>query len=252
MTLSFRTKVRLTRWLILSLGLLSLEYVARAKLVGATVLIPPSIMVTHLWKLLSTGKLTPDLLRTGSEIGLSFLLAVLTGIPGGVLLYRFPLIYEILSPYLLAYYAVPMFAFYPLFIVLLGVTIFPIILISWLFSVMILMLNTAIGLQSVRPIYIKVGKSLRLSPARIFFKIHFPAATSYIFTGLKLGFIYALIGVIAAEFILSTEGLGYQIAFAYNNFDTKGMYATLLLVILLSVTMHIGLTRLEKRIFSAG
>jgi NitT/TauT family transport system permease protein len=245
-TLSFRTKTKLTRWTILVLALLSLEYVARAKLVGPSILVPPSLMVTHLWKLLSTGKLTVDLIRSFSEIGLSFLLAVLIGIPVGIFLSKFSLIWEILSPYLLTYYAIPIFALYPFFIALLGVNILPILLIGWLFSVIVIIVNTTIGLQQVRSVYIKVGNSLRLSPTQMFFKILFPAAAPHIFTGLKLGFIYALIGTIAAEFILATEGLGYQISFAYNNFDTKGMYANLLLVIFLSVVVHIGLSKLEK------
>jgi NitT/TauT family transport system permease protein len=70
-----------------------------------------------------------------------------------------------------------------------------------------------------------------------------------VFTGLKLGFVYALIGTIASEFILAESGLGWLISYNYNNFDVEGMYAAMLLVILLALATNAGLVAVENRLY---
>ncbi|MGH7714868.1 MAG: ABC transporter permease, partial [Vulcanimicrobiaceae bacterium] len=75
-----------------------------------------------------------------------------------------------------------------------------------------------------------------------------PATVPQAFVGLRLGFIYALIGVIAAEFILATAGVGYRIAFAYNNFESKIMFATILLVLIVSIACNQLLISIERRL----
>jgi len=76
--------------------------------------------------------------------------------------------------------------------------------------------------------------------------ITLPYATPYILTGVKLAVAYALIGVIGSEFIMSRGGMGYEISFAYTNFDNATMYPLILLILLLSVIMNSALSRWEK------
>jgi NitT/TauT family transport system permease protein len=94
-----------------------------------------------------------------------------------------------------------------------------------------------------------VGESLRLSRWKIFVWIYFPAATPHIFTGLKLGFIYAIIGVIASEFILSTKGLGHLVRFSYSAFETEIMYASMLLIVIMAVVINSVLMRVEAWLY---
>jgi NitT/TauT family transport system permease protein len=149
----------------------------------------------------------------------------------------------------LIYYAVPFFAFYPLLISLLGLGIIPILTIAWGFSVVIIVTNTASGLGEIPEVYIKAGKDMNLSARQLLTRVYFPAAVPYVFTGLKLGFIYALIGVIASEFILAESGLGWLISYSYNNFDVRGMYAAMLLVVVLAVTVNAVLAGIERRLY---
>jgi NitT/TauT family transport system permease protein len=71
-----------------------------------------------------------------------------------------------------------------------------------------------------------------------------------LFTGIKLAFAYAFIGVIASEFILSGQGIGYAIAYAYNNFDNRNMYGLMLLVILLATAANTALDSIDRRMQS--
>ena len=83
----------------------------------------------------------------------------------------------------------------------------------------------------------------RLGRAGEIFLVILPAATPHLFTGLKLALAYSFIGVLAGEFILSSGGLGFAIAYAYDGFDNRTMYALMLFVVALAVflnaTLHV-------------
>ncbi len=75
-----------------------------------------------------------------------------------------------------------------------------------------------------------------------------PAAMPGLLGGLKLALAYAFIGVIAGEFILSSGGLGYGIAFAYDSFDNRGMYGRMLFVLLVAIVANGTLAAWETRL----
>src|SRR3546814_9942046 len=65
---------------------------------------------------------------------------------------------------------------------------------------------------------------LRMGRVQEVWLIKLPASLPFVFTGVKLSIVYSFIAVIGGEFLLSGTGFGYQIAFAYNNFDNQTMY----------------------------
>jgi NitT/TauT family transport system permease protein len=73
-----------------------------------------------------------------------------------------------------------------------------------------------------------------------------PSAAPYLLTGIKLALAYAFIGVIGAEFIMSQTGIGYEISFAYNNFDNKIMYPLILLILAVSIAINAVLSHWEQ------
>ena len=254
------SKIKITRWSILVGAALCLEVITRAGIVRRSRLTPVSDMFMTLWKFVVTGEIPARFLKdatvagnfftTFGEILLSFFLAVLVGLPIGILLWKFKTLARILNPYLVSYYAIPVFALYPVIVALFGIGILSITFMGWLMAVVAIIINTTTGFEEVdKTIYPRVGQSFRLSRSKIFFWIYFPAATPYIFSGLKLGFIYSLIGVIASEFILSTKGLGHLVAFSYSAFETKIMYASMLLIVIISVVINHVLMRMEARLY---
>ena len=66
-------------------------------------------------------------------------------------------------------------------------------------------------------------------------KFFFPYAVPHILVGLRLAFLYALLSVLAAEFLLSTSGLGYFVANAYTTFNIPDMYAGLVTIFLIAI-----------------
>lgn len=256
-------KARVLRWGTALLVLAGLEVIARAGLVRPSVLVPVSAMLRRLGEVILTGTIpSPYFRRAGTpsvvhhigttleEVGASFTLAAAVGLALGALLWRIPVLFRILNPYLVAYYAIPVFALYPLFILLFGAGVLPIVLIGFLFGAVVVVVNTAIGLRHVDgEVYPRVGRSLHLSRAQMMRWIYLPAASPFVFTGLKLGFIYSLIGVVAAEFIVSTRGLGHIIDRSYRSFETENMYAGIWMVLLLALAANGVLRRVEAALY---
>ncbi len=242
-------RVRLVRWGLIALLLAAIEIVPRLGLVNPIALVPLSEMVTQLWLLIADGILGSHIVRTLTSIVVAGALAVVTGLPLGVLLWRFTRLRTVLQPYLTTYYAIPIFAFYPLFIAVFGLGAMPVIIIAWAWAVVAIVLNTVIGLAEVPEVMVKVGRSLRLSPWRLFTRVYFPAATPYIFTGFKLAASYTVIGVIASEFIQAEAGVGWFVGFSYNNFAIQNMYAAILLILAFAVLVNSLLLRLERRLY---
>ena len=244
--------VRLTRWAVIIAAVAALEIVPRSGLGDAITLIPLSRIVPEFVELLSDGELTPHLLSTGGAFVLSFLLAGVTGVPLGYLLWRYEPLKRTLDPYLTTYYAIPIFAFYPLLLAIFGFNILPVVVISWAWAVVAVVLNTAIGFGEVPRVLIKVGQSMNLSRWQLLSRIFFPAAVPYVFTGLKLGMVYSLIGVIASEFVLSTQGLGYLVSYNYTNFRTAAMYSAMFLILFLAILLNWALNSIERRLYAHG
>ncbi|PSQ36656.1 nitrate ABC transporter permease [Halobacteriales archaeon SW_10_66_29] len=227
----------------------SLEYLARSGAVGRITLVPPSEMGTTLVNLLVSGEITGDIWQTFSVVLGAFSLAVLVGIPAGWALWQSAELKEILDPFIITYYAIPVFVFYPLLLVVFGFNRLPILLIAFAMGVVAVVINTANGFEAVDQVYLDVGRAVRLSRYQRFRHIALPAALPYVFTGLKLGFIYSLIGVIASEFILAGSGLGYLVSNYYTTFNTAKMYAVMLFVVIVSVAINQTLLRIEGRLY---
>ncbi len=242
-------KVRAVRWGIIVLALVAIEVIPRLDLVDPIALVPFSEMVWQLWLLISDGILLSHIVRTLTSIVVAGTLAVVTGLPLGVLLWRLDRVKRVLAPYMTTYYAIPIFAFYPLFIAIFGLSAMPVIIIAWAWAVVAIVLNTVIGLDEVPEVLVKVGRSLRLSRRDMFTRIYFPAATPYIFTGFKLAASYTVIGVIASEFIQAESGVGWFVGFSYNNFAIQNMYAAILLILAFAVLVNSLLLRLERRLY---
>jgi NitT/TauT family transport system permease protein len=106
-------------------------------------------------------------------------------------------------------------------------------------------MNTLIGLDRVSRVLLKTARIHRLGPMRTALHITLPSAAPYLLTGVKLAVAYAFIGVIGAEFIMSNTGVGYEISFAYNNFDNATMYPLILLILVVSIAANSLLSRWE-------
>ena len=238
----------LIRLALLTAAVLLLEVACRADWLSATVMVPPSTMVTRLFALLGQSSVRADVLTTFGNVAYAAVLAVVLGFIIGNIIHTLPTFRHAVEPLISSYYAIPTFMFYPVFIILFGVGSGAIVAISALLAIVSMITATMTGLDRVPPVFLKTARMMRLGRLRTAVSITLPAALPYLFTGVKLSVAYALIGVIASEFILSGSGLGYSIAYAYNNFDTANMYALMLLIIIVVSTINALLDVADRRL----
>jgi len=238
------------RTLVIVGFVLLLEALCRWGAIGRMTMIPPSAMAEHLWKLLQEGRYNGDIVQTLRNVLAAFVLAVVGGFVLGSLLHAWPRARRAVDPFLATYYAIPFFAFYPLLVVIFGLNAAPVILIGFLFGVVAMILNTLNGLDRIPPVLVKTARIAGLGPLRTALLVKLPSAAPQLFTGIKLAIAYSFIGVIAAEFIMSTSGLGYSIAYAFNNFDNRTMYALMLFIIVLVTVVNAFFHVWERRIMA--
>ena len=102
------------------------------------------------------------------------------------------------------------------------------------------------GLSGTRPVLINVGRSFKLTPSQLYWKILFPSALPSIFVGVRLGMIFALINIVGVEFLINFGGLGQLVNELSERYDLPGTYAAISFVVLVSVLFFIGTERIEK------
>jgi NitT/TauT family transport system permease protein len=228
----------------------ALQLACQAGFVKHTVVIAPTEMAASLWEILQSGEFTHAIVLTLTNVALSAAISIVAGFAIGVAIHSSQFLQRGIEPYLASYYAVPTFIFYPVFIVLLGVGSAAIIAISVLLAIVAMITATVNGLDRIPRVLNKTARILRLSPVKRALLVQLPAASSYLFTGARLSVAYSFIGVIASEFLLSGDGLGYAIAYAYNNFDNRTMYGLMLLIILVVTVVNTTFDLLDRRLQS--
>lgn len=236
-------------WLRIVLTLLAVllvEALCRFGAIDKLTMPPPSIIALDLVRLLASGKMNGAMLKTLLNVVVAFGAATVTGVMFGVAIHGQRALRRGLEPLFATYYAIPVFAFYPLLIVLFGLGDAPQILIGFMLAVVAVIMNTLAGLDRVSRVLLKTARIHRLGPLKTALHVTLPCATPYLLTGVRLAVAYAFIGVIGAQFIMSNAGVGYEISFAYNNFDNATMYPLILLIILISVMLNAALSHWEN------
>lgn len=230
--------VLLVRTGVLVAAVLLLELLCRTGVVSPQAVLPPSAMISAMAEVIAAGDATEPMISTFSTVGLAFVLAVALGIGGGAVVHALPRLRRAIDPVLASYYSVPTFVFYPLLVAMLGLNMTPLVVLGVLSATPAMIIATLAGLDGLPPVLRRVARVQRLGPVRTLTTVVLPAAMPSLFGGIKLALSYALIGVIAGEFILSGSGLGYAISYAYQSFDNRTMYGLMLFVLLVAVTAN--------------
>jgi ABC-type nitrate/sulfonate/bicarbonate transport system permease component len=207
-------------------------------------MVPLSATLKKLWQLILDGSLAQQLLDSGALFVTGFVLALVIGMPLGLLLARVRGLRVGLEPYIMILYATPMVALIPFILSMMGFGFAPKVLVVFLFAVFPVLYNTIEGARSIKPELIEVARSFRSSEWSLWREVMVPYTLPYTMTGVRLAIGRGLVGMVAAEFFLSSTGLGQMIMTASQNFDTAGVFAAILVIALIGIAMM----RLGRRI----
>jgi ABC-type nitrate/sulfonate/bicarbonate transport system permease component len=229
-------------WISLAVGIALWEIAGRST--SAAFMVPFSETIARLWQLVSTGEFIAQFLDSATLFLTGFVLALIVGIPLGVLLARMRVLRIGVEPYIMTLYATPMVALIPFILSMMGFGFAPKVLVVFLFAVFPVLYNTVEGARSIKPEMIEVAKSFRSNEWSLWREVMLPYTLPYAMTGVRQAIGRALVGMIAAEFFLSATGLGQLIMGASQNFDTGGVFASIFIIGLIGV----GLMRLGLKI----
>ncbi|MBI4194805.1 MAG: ABC transporter permease [Betaproteobacteria bacterium] len=176
--------------------------------------------------------------------------AILVGAPFGLLLARVRWLRVALENYIMMLYATPMVALIPFILSMMGYGFAPKALVVFLFAVFPILYNTVEGARSIRPELIEVAHAFRSREWQLWRDVMIPYTLPFAMTGIRQAIARGLVGMVAAEFFLSPSGLGQMIMMGSQNFDTAGLLAAILVIVVLGVGLMDFGRHLEARFAS--
>jgi NitT/TauT family transport system permease protein len=243
-------RVNALRFAVIAGTVLLVEILCRINVIPSFTMTSPWATLLNLGPVLRNPKVVDDLTFTLGNTLAAIAISIACGFAGGVIVQRLRRLRRVVAPLLAAYYAVPVFVFYPLMIVLLGLNRYSLIAIGVTGGIVGMMVSTIDGMDRIPKVYLKAAASYRMNPLARTFLVSLPAATPHLITGIKLAVTYSITGVIAGEFILSVAGLGRSIAVAYNDLDNRTMYALLLLLLTSVTIVNVAIHEWERRVYA--
>jgi ABC-type nitrate/sulfonate/bicarbonate transport system permease component len=226
--------------------ILVVEILIRMRVINPFIVPLPSAIVLSFWRVIAEEHVLSRFMLTATEALGAAVLVTLVGVSLGVFLQRVASARAAFETWVAAFAAAPVVLAYPLFLVIFGRSALTIMMIGFVAGLAPVILKTIEGLDSVRAVLVDVGRSFKLKPWQQFWKIEFPAAVPTIFTGLRLGLIFALINVVGVEFLINFGGLGQLINELAERYDLPGTYAAIVFVILVSVAFFAAVQKVER------
>jgi len=195
------------------------------------------------------GTVWPHFVTTMAEVLLGLLVGGVAGLLTGVLLARSRLAERMLSPYIVAAQATPILALAPLIALWFGSGLLSRLLICALICFFPIAVGTMVGIRSVDPRLVELGRSLRASRWQLLRHFELPSALPQIMGGFRIGVTLAVVGAIVAEWAGGDQGLGVLINLARGSmFDIPLMFATLVTIALLGVALYLTVSTIERRL----
>jgi ABC-type nitrate/sulfonate/bicarbonate transport system permease component len=176
--------------------------------------------------------------------GMGFSITI--GLTLGILLARVRLIALGLEDFLTAIYVTPTVALIPFILSLWGFGFGPKVLVVVLIATFPILFNTVEGARSIPKELLDVASSFRSKERHIWIHVLLPYTFAFFLTGLRQSVARGLVGTVAAEFFLSSSGVGQYIIIASRRFDTPSLLAAVLVLMLLAVFVMVAAQRLEN------
>jgi len=208
----------------------------------------PSAIAVAFVELARSGELAHALVESVRPFIVGYGLAILIGVPLGLIVGRFRAAEASLGIYITAGYAMPLVALVPLLILWLGLGFAVKVAVIFLMSLFPITINTWLGVRAVPKTLIDVGKSFVASDATILRRIVLPATLPYIMAGIRLAVGRAVVAMVIAEFFTTISGLGAIIINSANNFDTATMFVPIVVLMVLAIGLNGLIGWVERKV----
>lgn len=224
-----KLSARITRIGIFVVMLGLWEVLPRSGLVPPIILAPISSVLEALWK--DYGRFFSNLQVTLLEIVVAISIAWGLGLISGVVIGSNRVLGDLLVPLVSSLYAVPIVIIYPVLSAWFGLGLQSKYLLGGIYGFFPVLLNTVAGIRSIEGRYFLLAKSLGASKIQTIIRIIVPLSLPGVIPGIRLGAALAVIGVVVAEMLASSAGIGFLIEYNRTIFKTSHVYLAILIVI---------------------
>ncbi len=193
------------------------------------------------------GSIWNDLAVSGLEFGIGYGLAVVVGVPLGILMGWYRRFNALLEPFVNALYATPRIALMPLIIIWFGVDMTSKVAIIFLSTVFPILVNTMTGVRTIDRDFIKVARSFGATDGQLFTTVALPSSVPNLLTGLRLGLGHALIGIVVGEMYGASAGIGYMMQMAGATFQTDRVMVGIIIIAAAGMALTQVLKMIENR-----
>lgn len=233
---------------VFAIVILGWEFLARPLGIDEYTLPRPSQIYSSLEAQLTDGQFWGHLRVTLQESLLGYLIGVGAAMVLGTLISQIRLVERTLMPYIVAFQTVPKVALAPLFVVWFGFGITSKVVMAAVISFFPMLVNVVEGLRSADPDRIQMLTVFGAGRFQVFRMVRLPTALPFIFAGLDIGIVFAILGAVVGEFIGAKEGLGYLLLQSNYNFDIAGMFAVLVVLSVLGLIAHFLIRYAQRRV----
>lgn len=232
----------------LAVLLLAWEGAVRLKLVDQLILPPVAAVLRSLWIGLAEGTYWVHIGATIGQALVGYAIAVVLGITMGTLVARFWIVERTLYPYLVALQTLPKVAVAPLIIVWFGYGMSSKVVIVCLLSFFPVLVSTIVGIKNCDPGRLDVLRALKSSEWQMFWRVRFPSALPFIFAGLNVAAVLAVLGSIVGEFVGSKVGLGNLIMEANAQLDIAQVFSLLIILGIIGMGLNTIIQAVNRRV----
>jgi NitT/TauT family transport system permease protein len=228
-------------------------FAVRVLRVPPYILPAPEAVLNALWSGLAVNPASPKgfylpLWSTLSNAATGFAIGTGLGLVLGSLMAESRTVEKLLMPYAFALQSLPKVAIAPLVVIWFGFGDGSKVAIAALLAFFPVLINSFTGLRSTEPEKLDLMRSLSATRFETYRIVKLPNAAPFIFAGLDMAVVYALLGAIVAEFLGAQQGMGVVITQAQAVSDVAGVFAALVILGVLGIALHSSVRRLEHRI----
>ena len=241
-----RRRVRLLQVLLGLLIVVAWQVFADLQIIDPFFFSRPTSIFARIAEWVATGFIWPHLAITLQEALLSFVIGALLGIVVGFVLARLPLLAEVLDPYIQMLNSMPRVVLAPIFMLWFGLGIWSKVALGVTLVFFVVFFNTYQGVREVDTVMINNARMLGASERQLLRHVLIPSALTWIFSSLHTSIGFAIVGAVVGEYLGAAKGVGYVIAHAEGVFDTTGVFAGMIILMLVVLAVDQAVNYCER------
>ena len=209
-------------------------------------LLPPiATVASHALHFMGDQGFLSDLGVTALEVGVAFAISVPLAVGTGILLGERARLAQSINPLIYVVLALPQSVFLPIFVLAFGIGFFEKVVFGITHAFFVIVINTFAAVRSVPVSYVEAARSFGATPTQIYLRVYLPGMLPLVLTGLRLGMIFCIIGVLLTEMYASRFGIGHLIFGWGEAYQVPQLIAGVAIVSVLTIFVNEAMRLME-------